>query len=104
MAKLTKAQRQQIETALNATNALIAYIERGDVAFCRVTELNQKVQQGPMEYRALSSHRTQHYTGHDGLEWDIDYIKELTPMDKGIGSPLVQRYDIKRTLERLLEN
>lgn len=103
MAKLTKAQRQAIQSALNATNALIAYIERKDIAFCNVTEINAKVPQGPNEYRALEPHRSQHYTGRDNYEWDIDYINQLTPMDKGIGSPLVQRYDIKKTLERLLE-
>jgi hypothetical protein len=103
MAKLTKTQRQSIQSALNATNALIAYIERDNIAFCNVKELNIKVEQGPNDYRARDSHRSQHYIGRDNYEWDIDYVKELTPMDKGIGSPLVQRYDIKRSLEQLLE-
>lgn len=103
MAKLTKAQRQQIQAALNATNALIAYIERDNIAFCNVKEINKDADQGPNDYRARDSHRSQHYTGQDGYEWDIHYVKEMTPVDKGIGSPLIQRYDIKRSLERLLE-
>lgn len=103
MAKLTKAQRQSIQTALNATNALIAYIEREDVAFCHARELNIDVRQGPLDYRARESHRSQHYVGRENYEWDIHYVKEMTPMDKGIGSPLVQRYSIKKSLERLLE-
>lgn len=102
MAKLTKAQRLQIETALNATNALIAYIESESIVFCHVKEINEKVAQGPNDYRARESHRSQHYEGRDGTEWDINYIKDLSPMDKGIGSPLVQRYTIKKSLERLL--
>lgn len=103
MAKLTKAQKQQIQSALNATNALIAYIERDNIAFCHVKEINQDVAQGPNDFRAKDSHRSQHYIGRDNYEWDIHYVKEISPMDKGIGSPLIQRYDIKRTLERLLE-
>lgn len=103
MAKLTKAQRAQIATALNAVDDLIKFIEREEIAFCRVSEINEKVAHGPLNYRARASHRSQHHTGRDGSEWDIDYIKELTPMDKGIGSPLVSRYTIKKSLERLLE-
>lgn len=103
MAKLTKSQRRSIEEALNATNILIAFLERQDVAICREWELNIKVEQGPDDYRAKNSHRSQHYVGRDNSEWDIDYVKELSPMDKGVGSPLVSRYDIKKNLERLLE-
>lgn len=103
MAKLTKAQKAQIQTALHATNLLIGFIERGDIAFCSVKEINEQVAQGPLDYRARDSHRSQHYEGRDGTEWDINYIKEMTPMDKGAGSLLVQRYTIKQALEKLLE-
>lgn len=103
MAKLTKAQRLQIETALNACNTLIAYIESEHIAFCHVKELNENVPHGPNDYRARESHRSQHYVGRDNYEWDVNFIRELSPMDKGIGSPLVSRYTIKKSLERLLE-
>lgn len=102
MAKLTKAQRAQIMTALNAVDDLIKYIESESIAFCHVKEINTKVSQGPNDYRARDSHRSQHYIGRDGAEWDIDYVKDLTPMDKGIGSSLVNRYTIKKALEGLL--
>lgn len=103
MAKLTKAQKLQIQTALDACNALIAYIESENIAFCHVKEINEQVKQGPNDYRARESHRSQHYVGRDNHEWDINFIRDLSPMDKGIGSPLVQRYTIKKSLERLLE-
>lgn len=104
MAKLTKAQRQEIEMALSAVETMLNFINRPEIAFCRVTEINEQVSQGPLNYRARDSHRTQHYVGREGAEWDISYIKEMTPMDKGIGSDLVAGWTTKKILERFLEN
>lgn len=104
MAKLTKAQKNEIQVALNAVNRLIAFIEKPSVAFCNVKSVNIKTAQSSLDYRARDAHETKHYKGVDDREWDIDLVKELTPMDKGIGSDLVARYDIKKTLERFLEN
>lgn len=103
MAKLTKAQKLQIQSALSAVNDLIKFIEREDIAFCHVKEINEQVAQGPNDYRARESHRSQHYIGRDNYEWDINFVRDLSPMEKGIGSPLVSRYTIKKSLERLLE-
>lgn len=104
MAKLTKAQRQEIEMALSALDRLITFVNRPEIAFCRVTEYNEKVPQGPLEFRARDSHRTQHYVGKEGAEWDIAYVKSMTEMDKGIGSDLVASHTTKKILERFLEN
>lgn len=104
MAKLTKAQRNELQVALNAVNRLIAYIESPSIAFCNVKSINIKTPQGPLDYRARDAHETKHYIGKDNYEWDVAFVKELTPMDKGIGSDLVARYTIKKTLERFLEN
>lgn len=104
MAKLTKAQKQEIEMAISAMERMLNFINRPEIAFCRVSEVNEKVAHGPLDYRARDSHRTQHYVGRDNYEWDINYIKEMTPMDKGIGSDLVAGYTTKKILERFLEN
>lgn len=102
MAKLTKKQKQKIEMALSALDRLINCIDSDQISFCRVEEINEKVAQGPNDFRARESHRSQHYIGRDNYEWDIDYIKQLQPMDKGIGSDLVARYTAKKILQDLL--
>lgn len=104
MAKLTKKQREEIQSALASLARLNQFIDRQEIAFCRVTEINEQVAQGPNDYRARESHRSQHYSGRDGSEWDIHFIKELTPMDKGIGSDLVNRFTVGAILERFLKN
>jgi hypothetical protein len=102
MAKLTKKQKQKLEMALSAIDRLINFIDSDRIAFCHVEEINQKVAQGPNDFRARDSHRSQHYVGRDNYEWDIDYIKQLKIMDKGIGSDLVSRYTARKILQDLL--
>lgn len=104
MGKLTKSQRKELEMVLSALDRLNLFIDNPAIAFCRVSEINQKVAQGPFEYRARDSHRTQHYIGRDNAEWDIDYVNQITPMDKGIGSDLVSRFTARKSLERFIEN
>lgn len=103
MAKLTKAQKREIETALISLNRLIAFIENPAIEICRSKSVNIETDHGPMDFRANAPHETKHFNGRDGVEWDITYIKELTPIDKGIGSDLVARYDVRQALVRLLE-
>lgn len=103
MAKLTRKQRQHIEAALAAVNRLNAFIESERIVVCRLQSVNVETAHGPNDFRARDIHETKRYIGRDGTEWDISYIKEMSPIDKGIGSDLVARYDIKKSLERLLE-
>lgn len=84
---------------IEKTDRLIRFIESDHVAICRISEVNHLTKN--TGYRPAEPHRTQHYKGRDDLEWDIDYIHELTPMNKTAGSDLVAAWDIKRELERL---
>ncbi len=102
MAKLTKLQRRQIENALASVDRAISFIEQERIAICSVREENIRTAQGLNEYRAPVSHRSQRYEGRDNSVWSIDYVKTLSPIDKGIGSDLVSIYTAKRTLEDIL--
>lgn len=101
MAKLTRAQRADIEGAMTALNRLIRAIEAENVAFCHKGLINNKVQQN-RDFRNGIIVKSKDYKGRDGSEWTIDFVETLTPMDKGLGSDLVARYDVKKYLERLL--
>lgn len=107
MAKITRAQRRGLESALASVNRAIAYVEDPRVAVCRAGEINAAV---PLtgdgspghEYRAGAPYRSQEYTGRDDSTRSIDWIKTLTPTDKGIGSNLVAIYTARDTLQALL--
>jgi hypothetical protein len=102
MGKLTRKQRAEIEGALAALNRLIRLIESDRIAFCNVGTINALVPQG-IEFRNGRIIETKEYKGRDDKPYKIDFVQTLYPMDKGIGSDLVARYDVKRALERLLE-
>lgn len=94
MAKLTKAQRQAIESVLASVNRAIAFIENDRIAICTAREINAAVEhygtgESGHTYRAASPYRSQDYKGRDDSEWSIDWIRELTPIAKGTGSDLI---------------
>ena len=104
MAKLTKLQRRTIENAVHSINRTIRMIESNAYAVCLTGEINSEVAQTGDEYRAAKPHRAQEYTGRDGSSWSINWIRQLQPIDKGIGSDLVGMYTARQTLETMLES
>lgn len=108
MAKLTKAQRRDIEDALASVNRAIQFIESDRIAVCSVSDINAAVPHAGTgepghSYRAAAPYKSQAYKGRDDSEWTIDFIRELTPMSKGVGSNLVAVYTARQTLSRMLE-
>lgn len=103
MAKLTKAQRRQIEGALESITKALAFINSDRIELCRVSEINAQCAQGPNDYRACVLNRSQTYRGNDGESWSIDYVRELSPIDKGVGSDLVRLYTAQDLLRDLLK-
>jgi hypothetical protein len=107
MAKLTKAQRRCIQSAIDSLDRALTFIERDRTAICITGEINSAVAHtgdgSPgHEYRAAAPYRTQDYTGRDDSAWSIDWVRTLTPIDKGIGSDLVSFYTARSTLQALL--
>ena len=111
MAKLTKAQRNQIRSALASIDRLIAFIESDKIAICRTGAINADVpnrgdgspEKGG-EYRAAEPFETKQYKGRDDSEWSIDWVRTLSPISKGIGSDLVAAYTARQTLSAILES
>lgn len=110
MAKLTKVQRREIEGALRSVHAVIQFIESDHIAVCRAGRINAKVHHhgngnpgSGHDYRAAQPFETVNYKGRDDAEWSIDYIRTLSPIDKGIGSDLVRLYTAQSTLAGFLE-
>jgi hypothetical protein len=102
MAKLTIAQKRTLSSALQSLDRAIAFIESNRVAICVATEVNAATAQGPNEYRAKEPHRSQDYVGRDDSKWTIDWVNQLSPIDKGIGSDLVSIYTARSTLRNFL--
>lgn len=107
MAKLTKAQRRDIEAALRSVNRAIEYIEQDRVAICIAATTNSAVDHtgdgSPgHEFRAGRPFERKHYKGREGMEWSIDRVRTLTPVNKGIGSDLVAVYTARDTLTAFL--
>lgn len=100
MAKLTKAQRTKILAALNAIRALNNCIASKGVAFCHVTTINKDVPQN-RSFRNGEIVETKTYENGE-QKWSIDFITELTPMEKDIGSALVSRFTAEKILTDLL--
>lgn len=106
-AKLTKALRREIDDALQSLNRAIAFIESDRIAICSKTDMNAAVShtgtgEPGQSYRAAAPYMTKAYKGREDAEWTIDYIRELTPMSKGVGSDLVSIYTARQTLSRVL--
>jgi hypothetical protein len=100
MAKLTKQQKMELQSALSSIDRLIRFIEDPRTAVCRIEEVNEAT--ANTAYRPAKSHRSQHYVGRDNHEWDINWIYELTPINKEIGSDLIAIYSAKKSIERLM--
>ena len=109
MAKLTKAQRREIEGALRSVRAVIQFIESDRIEVCSAGKVNAEVRHyGTGEsglghvYRAAESFETVHYEGRGDAEWSIDWIRTLEPISKGTGSDLVRLYTAQTTLSDFL--
>ena len=103
MAKFTKAQKRQMQSALDSMDRAIAFIEQDRIAVCVKGRVNAEVHHGPAEYRAAAPSERQQYEGVEGRKWSIDWIETLQPIDKGIGSDLVSLYTARRTLAAILD-
>jgi hypothetical protein len=64
--------------------------------------INRLVVQGADEFRAPRIDAVP-YEGRDGAKWTIEYVRQLTPISKGVGSPLVQLDTAIRGLESMLQ-
>jgi hypothetical protein len=105
MAKLTRIQRSQITSALEGIDKALAYINAQHIAVCHVSEINEKVPLRGDAFRSGKIVRSQDYENRDPNEpgWTINFVQELTPLDKTNGSDLARLYTAKRTLSDLLE-
>lgn len=102
MAKLTRSQRAAIASVLYHAKAAHSFIHGERIAVCRRDRINQLVRQSADEFRAPGVTRVDH-VGRDDSKWSIDYVDTLTPISKGIGSPLVQLDTAIRGLESMLQ-
>jgi hypothetical protein len=100
MAKLTKVQRQQILAALNAIRTVNSCIASKGVAFCHITTTNREVPQH-RSFRNGEVVETRNYENGD-QKWSIDFVTELTIMEKDFGSALVSRFTAEKILTDLL--
>lgn len=104
MAKLTKKQKIELDRLVQTVERLERFIMSDRIAICVDAEINSKVPVGPMEYRNGRVTRSQEYTGTNDTKWTIDFERYLTPIDKGIGSDLVALYNVKKGINRFIEN
>lgn len=81
MARMTKAQRGQLEAALYHAKRALAYIDRDNIAVC---------------LKGDKATTTLHYTREDG--------SSLYPLCKDIGSDLCGLQDAVRILQNILTN
>jgi len=105
MAKLTKVQRNTLSSTLADIDRALTFINSDQIALCAVSEINAQVPKGPKDFRSGEIVRSKDYEHRDPNEpgWTIDFVHELTPLSKGVGSDLVALYTAKQRLTTLLE-
>lgn len=103
MAKLTKAQRAAIGSAIRSIQAAIDDIMRPSVAICHKSRVNVECVHTHEEYRKpASSAVREHFRGRDGTTWSIDYVETLEETAKH-SRHFVQAFDAVRTLNAFLD-
>lgn len=102
MAKLTKAQKQELQSILNGLVAVRSYVLKPSTVIAHAGTINAKVEQGS-EFRAAKPFETKDYVGRDDSRWSIDFIRTLEPVEKEIGSPMASLAPSIAALQRFLE-
>jgi hypothetical protein len=109
MGKLTKAQRRDLESIAASLDRFFRWIESDSIALCRAGKINDAAAHygdgSPgHEFRAASPFETKHHKGRDDSEWQISWIRTLSPISKGVGSDLMAAYTARSIVNRMLES